>query len=80
MIRTEATISQLLGECWRAMSIVSGVRSLGYQLMTKQLVRIDVEVSVSDVVVRVPISDGGVMGRTYGYSDGSILMGNETYG
>ena len=32
--RREALISQLLGECWRAISIVSGVRSLGYQLMT----------------------------------------------
>ena len=30
------------------------------------LVRIDVEVPVSDVVVPVPISDCRVMGRTYG--------------
>jgi hypothetical protein len=41
------------------------------------LVRIDVEVPVSDDVVRVAISDGGVMGRTYGYSDGSANADGE---
>ena len=48
-----------------------------YRLRSKKLrlsvddssVRIDVKVPVSDVVVPVPISDGRVMGRTYGYSD-----------
>ena len=42
------------------------------------LVRIDVEVPVSDVVVRVPISDGGVMRRTYGYSDGNMQVSEST--